>query len=93
MKIKILFALLIVTTIVLECVNVFFSNTVAGSSIEVATIRQDIQMIDEKNMSLRSELLSYSSFERIASRAAELGFVENKNAISLTAPLPVAVSR
>lgn len=93
MKIKLLFATLLVTTILLESVNVYLSNRIAGGSIEVAKLREKIQELDEKNIALKTELLSYSSFNRIASRAAELGFLESKkNIMVLNAPLQVAIS-
>ena len=94
MKIKLIFTLLVVTLVVLEGVNIYLSNTVAGSSIEVARLRETIEVLDEKNISLKSEYLSYSSYDHVSSRAAELGFQESKDsAIMLKAPLQVAISR
>lgn len=94
MKLKLIITLLIITIFILEGVQVYFSNRIAGTSIEVATLRQKIEALNEKNTDIKTELLSYSSFNSIASRAAELGFSENKNSvITLTAPLPVALSR
>ncbi|MGE5042314.1 MAG: hypothetical protein ACM3IJ_05440 [Candidatus Levyibacteriota bacterium] len=83
---------LVTAVILLEGVQVYLSNRIAGTSIEVARLQQEIGVISEKNTALKSELLTFSSFEHIASRAAELGFIENKNQdISLTAPIPVAI--
>lgn len=83
---------LVTAVLVLEGVQVYLSNRIAGTSIEVARLTQEIGVLSEKNTSLKSELLSFSSFERIASRAAELGFIENRNQdISLKAPIPVAI--
>lgn len=89
---KILFLLLSVV-VLLEGVQVYLSNRIAGTSIEVARLQTQIKEVDEKNISLKSQLLSLSSFESIASRAAEMGFIENKNSdITLKAPIPVALS-
>lgn len=94
MKLKLLITILIVTIILLEGVQVYFSNRIAGTSIEVASLRAKIEALDEKNTSLKTELLTYSSFTWVASRAAELGLSESKNnVIMLKAPLPVAISR
>lgn len=93
MKVKYIFTTLILAVILLEGIQVYLSNRIAGSSIEVARLRQQIETLDEKNTSLKTELLSYASFSRVASRAAELGFQESKrNVIVLSAPLPVAIS-
>jgi cell division protein FtsL len=84
---------LIALVVLLEGVQVYLSNRIAGTSIEVARLQGEIARIDEKNVSLKSELLSFSSFDHVSSRAAELGFIENKNQdITLKAPIPVALS-
>lgn len=94
MKIKVTLLTLFLTVLLLEGINVYLSNRVAGTSIEVARLTQAVEVMEEKNTSLRSELLSFSSFARVASRAAELGFTEHKDsAIMLSAPLRVALSR
>lgn len=91
-KIRTLLTLFILLVIVLEAVSVYLSNTIAGTSVEVANLRQEIEAVNEKNVSLKTELLSYASYERIASRAAELGFVESRDsAIMVHAPLQVAL--
>lgn len=93
MKIKLLILTLILVTVVLEGVNIFLSNNAAGTSIEVARLSQELEVLDEHNISLNTDILSYSSYEHVASRAAELGFSQNKNsAIMLSAPLQVALS-
>ncbi len=94
MKTKFLLAILIVIAILLEAVNVYLSNKIASTSIQVAKMREEVRILDERNTSLKTELLSFASFERVASRAAELGFVEGKDStIMLKAPLQVALSR
>lgn len=94
MKIKLILTTLFLTVILLEGINVYLSNRVAGTSIEVSRLTQSVEILDEKNISLKSELLSFSSFDRVASRAAELGFTENKDsAIMVNTPLQVAISR
>lgn len=93
MKVKLIFTLLILVTVLLEGVHVYLSNRIASTSIEVAQLREEIETLDEKNTALKTELLAYSSFNRIASRAAELGFQESKrNVMVLNAPLQVAIS-
>ena len=64
---------------------------VSETSVEVATIRNEIEELDEKTTSLKTELLKYSSFSRISSRAAELGFQESRDsAMRVNIPVKVA---
>lgn len=94
MKLKLIFTTLILTVVLLEGVQVYLSNRIAGTSIEVAQLRSQIEVLDEKNTSLKTQLLSYSSFNNVASRAAQMGFLESRNnVIMIHAPLPVAISR
>lgn len=94
MKTKLILLVLFITVLLLEGTNIYLSNRVAGTSIEVARLTQEVQVLDEKNISLKSELLSFSSYEHVSSRAAELGFIESKDsAIMLSTPLQVAISR
>lgn len=80
--------------LIVEGANIFLSNSLAGSSMEVSAVKKQIQDLDEKNTTLRTELLSFSSFENIASRAAGLGFGEYKDtAIMINTPLKVAINR
>lgn len=92
LKTKFIIISLVISVIVAEALNIFLSNSLAGSSMEVSSLKEQIAKIDEKNTSLKTELLSYSSFENISSRAAQLGFTENKEtAIMINAPLKVAL--
>lgn len=88
---KIIF-ILIITVVSLQLVNVFLVNTIASGSVEAAMIQNEIDKIEEKNAIIKTELLKYSSFTRVASRAAELGFGDEKSFISVKTPLPVAIS-
>lgn len=92
MKTKFLLGILFTAIALIEGANIFLSNSLAGSSMEVSGIKEEIVKIEEKNTTLKTELLSFSSFENISSRAAALGFKENKDtAIIINAPLKVAL--
>lgn len=90
-SIKFVIISLIVLVTILEGVHIYLSNMVSETSIEVATIRNRIEVLDEKTTSLKTELLKYSSFTRISSRAAELGFEESRDsAMRVNAPVQMA---
>lgn len=82
---------LILLVVILEGVHIFLSNMVSETSVEVATVRNEIKVLDEKTTSLKTELLQYSSYAHISSRAAELGFQESKDsAMRVNAPSKMA---
>lgn len=74
---------LVVLVLTLEGVVIFLSNQEAGDSIEVSNMKKEISVLSEENRHLRKEVLTYSSLKNIASKAAEMGFEEKKDFISL----------
>lgn len=92
-KVNYIAILLFVTALFLEIVNIFVSNRVTTSSIHATQLQSQISQLDELNQNLRSQILTYTSFDTIASRAATLGFTESTNSISIDSPLEVAASR
>ncbi len=90
-KINILIIVLVLIAGVLQGVNIFLSNKVAADSLEAASLREKIEKLEEKNQLVHAKVLELASLEQIASRAAQLGFVEKDNYISLYSPLEVAV--
>lgn len=90
-RIKVVIVGLIFLVLLLEGVHVYLSNKISEKSVEVATLREQIQVLDEKTTSLKTELLQFSSFERISSRAAELGFQDSKDGtLMVNSPMPMA---
>ncbi len=90
---KILLTLLVVAFLLLEGVNIYLSNKVSLESISASKVRNQIAKLQEKNQVLSGEILDYTSYEYIASRAGELGFHEEKDFVSLYAPVQVAIGR
>lgn len=84
--------ILTIIAILLQVANVFLSNTIASGSVEAALLTTKIEKVEEKNAIIKTELLKYSSLTRLASRAAEMGFVDSKKFITVNSPLSVAVS-
>lgn len=93
-KINTLVLLLVLSTIILQGVNVYLSNKLAANSIDASDLQKKISSLQEKNQILETKILEATSLDYIASRAASLGFVnDNKNYISLYSPLEVAITR
>lgn len=93
-KINVLVLFLVLSTTILQGVNVYLSNRLAANSIDASTLQKKISALNEQNQILETKILEASSLEHIASKAASLGFVSNsKNYISLYSPLEVAITR
>ena len=93
-KINLVVLLLIITTLVLQGINIYLSNKIAANSINVSKMQENIDALNEKNQILEAKILDSTSLDHIASRAAQLGFAsDNKNYISLYSPLEVAITR
>ncbi len=84
---------LVITAVVTQSVSIFISNTSALQSIDVTKIKAEIAEVSESNMALSAQVLKYSSYATIASRAAELGFESNKSIVSVYDPIPLAINR
>lgn len=81
---------IILIIIMLSIVQVIVSNNLSTTGIELAKYQEDINTYQKENTILHQELLEKSSYTYIASKAAELGFVEDKSRVYLTDPIPVA---
>jgi cell division protein FtsB len=88
--IRYILILLILLTISLHGVNIYYSNNVSADSIEATKLQEAINNLEEENTILKTEILKYTSYEQVSSRAAELGFVEPKEYMSLYTPNKVA---
>ena len=90
---KITIIVLVVCAIVSQGLTIFISNTSAADSITATKISKKIQLLEDDNMDLSSQILTFAAYERVASRAAELGYKNTKEFVSVYTPLPVAIAR
>lgn len=86
-------SILALTALVLEAVSLSQANKVAAESLEAGKLTEKITTLEEENSSLQSKIFEYTSFDSVASRAAELGYIETKSSISLYDELPIAINR
>lgn len=92
-KINFVVIMLLIVAIALEVINIYLSNKLAADSISVKKLESELSGFEQKNQNLKSDLLALTSFDQIASKAADAGFVEPKEAITLTSPLQIAVKK
>jgi len=89
---KLILGLLFIT-LFLEIINIYLSNKVSTDSVYASNVKEKINEYEEQNAVLETESLKYASFHMLSSRAAELGFIEPKEFVSLYSPLEVAIKR
>jgi len=87
---RIFIILLAVTAVISQCASVFVTNTMALDSIEATKLSGEISKLSEKNMILEAQVLSYASYNSIASKAADLGFIKTSDIVSVYDPIPLA---
>lgn len=91
MRKPVLFIVLIIGIVVsLSIVQVSVSNNLSTTGVELAKIEEQIDLYKKENSVLQEKLLIASSFDTIASKAGEMGFVEEKSRVFLKKP-PLAV--
>lgn len=89
-KLYVITTVLIILIGVIEVFHVFLSNNVAIESVGLTDVEIKIDEIQNENEALKTEILEYASLDVVASRAAELGFADTEQYISLYNPLTVA---
>ena len=89
-KSAIIVSLILCVVVVLSLIQVVVANRLSTTGIEVSKMQQTIRDYKHKNAILKEKILKEAAFTEIASKAATLGFVESKNNLYLSTPLPLA---
>ena len=90
-KVYFVLALLLVTMLALETLNVYLANKVSEKSVELGSNQKLLEEVIQENTRLQFDILKNSNFARVASRAALLGFTDAPEVISLYDPLELAI--
>ncbi|HRN96521.1 MAG TPA: hypothetical protein PLD54_03695 [Candidatus Levybacteria bacterium] len=88
--VRTIIVLLVLSAITLEGVNIFLNNRMATDSIQASQLKKELAVVVQENNVIKAKVYELSSYESVASRAAELGFKEASSTISLDAPVQVA---
>lgn len=83
----------IFTILILSIAKTVVSNRLSTTGIALEKTESELNSYKTQNLVLREKLLAMSSLTNIASKAALLGFVENKSQVILTKPLPLAIKQ
>lgn len=76
-------------------VNITLNNVMSTQGIVLDQIQAELHDLQNKNIVLEDKVLQLSSFTKIASQAASIGFVSDtaKTQITLSNSLPLAYSQ
>ena len=92
-KLYIVVVLLSFVAFGLEMINVNLSGKLAADSVSIKKIQNDTALLEEENQILNTKVLQLTSFETIASRAAEMGFVQEPSYITLQNQVKLSYSQ
>jgi len=91
--IKITTIILVIFAVVTQVVTIFISNNASTDSIKATELSSAIEKLTEENINLESEVLTYASYQAVASRAAELGYQKTREFVSVYDPVKLALLR
>ncbi len=92
LKSKKSFLILIILLIVQAIIQVIVLNQYSTNGERLNTILTEIDQIKDENTRLVQNIASSSSLLSISKKAAHLGLSTKRNLVSLTSPLPLALS-
>lgn len=75
----------------LSVVRVSIENSISTTGIEVMALQEKLEVYKKENSQLEERYLASSSLTNISEIAQKKGFVESKNPVYLTDPLPLAL--
>lgn len=90
---KLFIGLIFALVILLSVVRVSIENSISTTGIELVALNEELDEYKKDNYQLEEKYLRESSLTQIASRAAELGFVDTEKTVNLSTPLPLARNR
>lgn len=76
--------------VVLSIAQLVISNKLTTDSVELSKLEKETNLYREKNAVLEEELISEMSLTKIASSAAELGFVKINDVLSISSEIGIA---
>lgn len=88
-----LIIILLFTFLTLAMVRSIISNSMSTSGTELGKTGDELSSLKIENDLLREKLFALSSLTLISSKAAEVGFVEEKKTFSLTNAVPIALKQ
>lgn len=86
------FIILTVFCLILAVVQVMILNKDSTSGELLTKMKAEIKLYENENIELAQKIASSSSITTIAERARKQGMTEGSRLVSLSSPLPIALS-
>ncbi len=83
----------LLTIIGLFLVQIFVSNQLATSGVQINRIQEQISLLTKENQLLKEQIDQKTSLSFISSQAAQLGFDQTPSTIALHNPSPLALNQ
>lgn len=90
-KAVIILVVAISSVLLLTIVNVIVANRLTTSGVSLAALEKDIENYKKQNALMQEDILMASSLTEIASKAAQLGFVQETSSLTLSSKIPVVM--
>lgn len=90
---KVFVICIVCIVLLLSIVQVVVSNTIVTAGIEQAKLQEQLAYYQKQNLILQEKVLTAMSLTTIASKAADLGFVEGKSHVYLSSHVPIAIKQ
>lgn len=88
-----LITILLFVFLTLAMVRSMVSNSMSTSGTELGKTGDELSALKIENALLKEKLFALSSLTLISSKAAEMGFIEEKKTFSLTNTVPIALKQ
>lgn len=85
-----IFTLLSIVAI-LAVIQITASNFLTTDGVDLAQIKKEIAGLKKENIILREQIYTLSSLTEVASKAAALGFVPEKDTVFIQSSQPLAI--
>ena len=86
-----LLVLVCLLMVFLSVVQIVVSSKLSTAGTTLSKIDSSLQAYQTENSVLREKIYDASSLTTVASKAAAMGFVEQKTVVTLEGPLPLAI--
>lgn len=90
---KRLISFIFLIILALSVVRVTIENNISTTGVELMSLQEKLETYKKENSQLEESYLASSSLTKISEIAQKKGFVESKNPVYFSAPLPLALKQ
>lgn len=82
-----------IVIITLSVARITLVNSISTTGIKLVDIQNQIASYKKENELLKEKYLMAASYTTISAKAEELGFIQAKSQVNLSAPIPLALAQ